>query len=94
MFLLIYIIFCCDVILIYDGYSSMTRVAGLELRQALALFIGGRCLGLRWLGHSKHTKEHNLFILFEPLLGMPHRGCHTSRTKYAYKVLGIYCVLW
>jgi hypothetical protein len=37
---------------------AMARVAGLEPQQALSLFaVGGRCVGLRWLGHSKHAGD-------------------------------------
>jgi len=41
----------------------MTNCRGFVNAASIVVFVGSRCVGLRWLGHSRTRKGHNDFIM-------------------------------
>jgi hypothetical protein len=82
----------CKVSFFRDLQVGFWWCRGFGTRQASGLFIEGRCVGLRWLGHSKHARDTIDLSWFGPLspyiqqygvflLGMPNRRFTTEELR-------------
>jgi hypothetical protein len=91
----------CKVSFFRDLQVGFWWCRGFGTRQASGLFIEGRCVGLRWLGHSKHARDTIDLSWFGPLspyikqygvflLGMPNRVWQGIARCYCPRVFGFY----